>query len=197
MNDFKLDLAYSLEERDNEIFDNFYRRLFPTLINIRFISDLAVQKQGIDKILILKDGREITVDEKKRRKDYGDILLELWSVTEAGKLGWLYTCQAEYVVYAIMPSRKAYLLPVILLKRAWYNHENEWKLSYPIKLAPNPWRNPIYHTTNIHIPPKILLGAISQEMEHHIEKARAQSLIVPNRGRQRHFNYQLALPILG
>ena len=89
MNNFKADLQYSLEERENEMFDNFYYRIFPNIAEIKFCEDMETQRKGIDKIIIFKNGNSFTIDEKKRRVDYGDILLELWSVYEKRKRGWL------------------------------------------------------------------------------------------------------------
>lgn len=164
-NDFQFDLQYSLEERDNKFFDDFYYRNFPSLIFIEFINDIERQRKGIDKILHFKSGRTVTIDEKKRRTDYGDILLEIWSVLERKIRGWLYTCQAEYLVYAIMPSLKAYILPTILLKRAWLTNQYDWLLKYPEAKA----ENDTYITLSICIPPDILLNAILAEMERNLK----------------------------
>ncbi|AEG14712.1 hypothetical protein Desku_1125 [Desulfofundulus kuznetsovii DSM 6115] len=165
--DFQTDLAYSLEERENEMFDAFYYRAFPGLQRIELVTDIATQRKGIDKILTFSNGQRVTVDEKKRRTDYGDILLELWSVwaPEKGvaKLGWLYTAQCDYIVYAIMPRNIAYVLPTLLLRAAWATHKGEWLKKYP---ELKPARNKGYVTRNIAIPADILLNAIYREMRN-------------------------------
>lgn len=163
-NDFHVDLAYSLEKQDDTMLDSFYRRIFLGLNRIEFMSDLDVQRTGVDKRLHFQSGKVVTIDEKKRRNDYGDILLELWSVLEQNKRGWLYKCQCDYIVYAVMPSHKVYLLPSLLLKRAWLDHEIEWGLLYPVKDA----KNTGYTTRNIAIPTEILLQAISAEMQQEL-----------------------------
>ena len=160
-NDFGLDLEYSLEERENELFDSFYYRVFPGLNNIHLVKDMETQKKGIDKILYFKSGYVVTVDEKKRRKDYGDILLELWSVWERKKRGWLYTCKCDYIVYAIMPSKKVYLLPTLLLKKAWIENQAEWITTYEEITA----YNREYVTKSIAIPIGILLEQISTQIK--------------------------------
>lgn len=160
MNNFKVDLEYSLEERENEIFDNFYYRVFPGIKNIHFAEDMKTQRKGIDKVIIFKSGNFFTIDEKKRRKDYGDILLELWSVNDK-KRGWLYTTQCDYIVYAIMPTKKIYLLPTILLKMAWKENQKEWENKYKKLKA----QNENYITTSIAIPTQILLQAISKQIQ--------------------------------
>lgn len=159
-NDFKTDLEYSLEENECELLDSFYHKMFPGLRDIEIVKDLERQKKGIDKVLTLNRGQQLTIDEKKRRENYGDILLELWSVWEERKRGWLYTCQCDYIVYAIMPTYRVYLLPTLLLKRAWLTNSNEWLMKFPEVDA----ENRSYTTKSIAIPPDILLPAILKEM---------------------------------
>jgi hypothetical protein len=174
-NDFKPDLEYSLEERDNDLFDNFYKRIFPGISKIEFCEDLKIQKTGVDKIIHFTKGNKFTIDEKKRREDYGDIALELWSKGNKNnngdyvgeKRGWLYYSVCDYIVYAVMPSLKVYLLPTILLKRVWYINQKEWRKKYLTKLARNPRDKKLpleYYTQNICIPTTILINAISGEM---------------------------------
>ncbi|NLJ80250.1 MAG: hypothetical protein GX335_04420 [Firmicutes bacterium] len=158
--DFQLDLEYSLNERENEMFDRFYYRAFPGLARVEFVEDMERQRKGIDKVLHFKSGYKISIDEKKRRKDYGDILLELWSVWEQRKRGWLYTCKCDYIVYAVMPARKLYLLPTLLLKRAWIKNRKLWSKSYPGVVA----QNKGYITKSIAIPTSVLLRGISEQM---------------------------------
>lgn len=160
INYFDKDLEYSLEQRECEMFDTFYHRIFPDLVDIELVTDKALQKKGIDKILHLSNGQKIAVDEKKRRSDYGDILIELWSVYEHKVRGWLFTSHCHYIVYAIMPTKKAYLLPTILLRQAWRHNELSWRKEYPEIKA----HNPNYTTISIAIPPNVLLPAIQREM---------------------------------
>ncbi|MBT9167757.1 MAG: hypothetical protein DDT19_01097 [Syntrophomonadaceae bacterium] len=163
-NDFSRDLQYSLDQRECEWFDSFYYRIFPGLDRIELVEDMARQKQGVDKILHFKSGYKVTIDEKKRREDYGDIALETWSIWENRKRGWLYYCKCDYVVYAIMPAQIAYLLPVLLLKRAWHEHGKVWLQKYKEFSSYNPG----YTTKNIAVPVDVLLGAIAAEMKHKV-----------------------------
>lgn len=163
-NDFQTDLEYSLLARENELFDLFYWRVFPGLARIELVEDRKLQRQGIDKLLHMDNGQRITIDEKKRRTDYGDILLELWSVFEEGKKGWLFTSYCHYLVYAIMPTQKVYLLPMALLRLAWEHNKVEWEQHYRRIEA----HNVNYKTISIPIPPSILLLAISKEMSHQL-----------------------------
>ncbi len=167
MNYFQSDLEYSLNERENEIFDKFYYRIFKNLKEIKIVNDINMQKDGIDKILIFENGKELLIDEKKRRKDYGDILLEEWSDFEKKKVGWLGDSNKEtdYIVYAIMPSKKVFLFPFKLLQMAWINNYKKWRLIYKRRFA----QNIGYRTSNLEIPTNIVMDAIKQEMTHCLE----------------------------
>src|SRR3990167_11227785 len=101
MNDFQTDLEYSLESGEDILFDNFYKRIFGnSLERIELVTDLKLQYKGIDKILHFTSGKTITIDEKKRLKDYGDILIEIWSNTEKRTLGWVFKPYTDYIIYA-------------------------------------------------------------------------------------------------
>ncbi len=161
--DFSVDLAYSLEERDNEMFDGLYSRIFPGLAHVELVTDISKQRLGIDKILHFSSGFQITIDEKKRRTDYGDIALELRHEYDSGLSGrgWLLKCQCDYIVYAIIPIKRAYFLPALLLKKAWWTNKQEWTQKYKKISSPNNG----YKTISLPVPTSILLEAISKEME--------------------------------
>ena len=159
---FQMELAYSLEERGNEMFDKFYFRVFPHLKSIELVKDINLQKLGIDKILIFESNKRIFIDEKKRRKDYGDILLEEYSDFDNKKIGWLSRSKfTDYIVYALMDTKKIYLLPFQLLQLAWISNYGKWLNEYGRKFS----NNENYRTSNIPIPTEILLESIKQEMK--------------------------------
>jgi hypothetical protein len=165
VNNFYTDLEYSLEERENELFDNFYFRVIPNLERVEIINDLSLQKEGIDKKLILKNGKIILIDEKKRRKNYGDILLEEYSDYDKKKVGWIgLNKQTDYIIYAIMPSKKVYLIPFLLLQKAWKSNYHNWMRIYGRKFAPNKY----YVTSNIPVPVNVLIEALSKEMNEQL-----------------------------
>ena len=51
----------------DEDINDFYFHYFPTLAKIRIVKNLELQKQGIDKILVLKSGKKIYIDENNVR----------------------------------------------------------------------------------------------------------------------------------
>lgn len=161
MNEFNTDLKYSLDSRDLAGLDKFYFQVFPHLKSIELVENLEEQKKGIDKKLHFECGKILLIDEKKRRKDYGDILLEEYSNFESKKVGWLsrdkYT---DYIVYVIQETMTIYLLPFLLLQLAWRNNYKNWLEKYGRKFADNKY----YRTSNIPIPIDILLEAIKNEI---------------------------------
>jgi hypothetical protein len=161
MNNFDPDLLYSIEENDSEKLDELYRSAFPHLLKIEVVTDIVLQKKGIDKILHLTCGKRLFIDEKKRRKDYGDILLEEYSDFDRKKVGWLGRDKhTDYIVYAIISSQKAYFLPFVLLQKTWISNYKNWLIEYGRKFAENKG----YRTSNIPVPVDVLLKAMGDEM---------------------------------
>jgi hypothetical protein len=150
-----------MECREDSQLDAFYKRAFPLADRIEFCGDIGMQMLGVDKIIHFSNGRVVTVDEKKRRKYYGDILLELRKNMEQNKPGWLFYSNCDYIVYAVICAKKIYLLPVQLLQMAWKSNRSTWESSYKKVFAMNDG----YLTENIPIPTRELLSAISKEME--------------------------------
>ena len=162
MNDFDIDLQYSIEARDNQDLDNFYKSIFPDLKEIEFVEDLELQKKGIDKILHFNNGKSVLIDEKKRRKDYGDILLEEYSNYEEKTWGWLgREKHTDYLIYYVVPANKIYIFPFLILQLTWLRNYNNWLEQYGRKFAIN--KN--YKTSNIPVPTEILLKELTITIE--------------------------------
>lgn len=159
MNNFNTDLLYSLESNFDKTINEAYYHAFPHLVKINEVEDKERQMLGIDKELVFKNGNTVYVDEKKRRTDYGDILLEEYSNFETKRVGWLgkdkYT---DYVVYVIMPSKKVYFLPFLLLQKVWLENYHEWLIKYGRKFADNG----TYKTSSIPVPTEELLSNLKE-----------------------------------
>jgi hypothetical protein len=92
---------------------------------------------------MFKNGNQLMIDEKKRDKDWGDFLCEIWSVGEivAGmyegkKVGWTLdeNKRCHYVAYAIVPAKTCHLLPFDLLRLTAKVNLQRWmsrKGAYP------------------------------------------------------------------
>ena len=165
LNNFDVDLKYSLATNDDMEINDSYFRIFCDLKKVDLVNDPLLQKQGIDKILIFKNGKEVWIDEKKRRKDYGDILLEEYSDFDQKKVGWLSKeKKTDYIAYVIWKPRKLYLLPFKLLQLAWRENYKEWLKHYGRKFA----QNKGYRTSNIPVPAETLLSAIKDQIKQEL-----------------------------
>ncbi len=138
---FSKQLEYSVTLSDEPSWVAFYQGIFPNMISAQRIDqDGPLQRQGVDRIITLDSGKQILIDEKKRTKDYGDLLLEALSVCtfdwetkqvdfeKMTKPGWAVdpakTC--DYIAYAIPSSGKCFLLPYSLLRETCNTFFKEW-----------------------------------------------------------------------
>jgi len=158
MNDFRKDLEFSHSAEDSEIWGKIYTKAFPSLQSFTSTrQDGELQRYGIDRTIVLKSGKAIYIDEKVRRKDYGDILLEYVSNDIKKTPGW---CEkplfCDFIAYAILISKICYLLPVEPLQTAWSRNKEVWLNEYGVKLA----KNIGYTTLNCPLPVNILFKEI-------------------------------------
>lgn len=117
------------------------------------------QRQGIDRVIHLSNGKTLYVDEKKREKDYGDILLEYISVDRTGAPGWMEKdLSIDYLAYAVMPCHRCYLFPWLMLRRAWLHYREQWIGKYETRVA----KNSSYNTLSVAVPTAVLRSAVSQ-----------------------------------
>lgn len=128
IHDFQESLAYSHTQADRPWWDAVYRNAFPRfkqMVDMR--EDGPVQRAGIDRYVHLRGGKILSVDEKVRRKDWDDILLERWSDVDRQIPGWVQKpLLCDYIAYAFAPSGRCYLLPVPQVQRAWRLHGERW-----------------------------------------------------------------------
>ncbi len=162
IHDFDESLRLSHEAADAPFWLDVYRQAFPGLqaaVNVR--DDGWAQRGGIDRVLTLKSGKTLNVDEKVRAKDYPDILLERWSDRARRKPGWMQKDLAcDFIAYAFLPSQRCYLLPFPTLRRAWLKNGREWIEKYPHV----PAQNRTYVTESIAVPIDVLMAALQDAM---------------------------------
>ena len=159
LNKFDNDLAWSEKASDASFWQRIYERAFPSMVaQMPCPGDTESQRRGIDRLLLLSNGREVRIDEKKRRAEYDDILIEYVSNSTTGAPGWIEKDLAiDYVAYAFFQSKRCYLLDWLLLKRAWQKHGSQWKHYHQNIKA----RNQGYNTWSVAVPTENLLDAIS------------------------------------
>lgn len=163
IHDFQEQLEYSAELSDESSWVEFYRRLWPDMIAaVRIDKNSQFQKWGVDRQILLPNGKQFTVDEKKRKRDYGDLLLEEWSVCDfdydqkkvvyGKKVGWALDAEkrCDFVAYAIPPAGKCYLLPFELTRQTCVVNFTQWKQNP--QWYPKPAINKSYTTVSIAVP---------------------------------------------
>jgi len=124
IHNFQDQLEYSAKLSDEASWVSFYKRLWPDMIAaVRIDKNSQFQKWGIDREILLPNGKRFSIDEKKRKLDYGDLLLEEWSVADfdyenrkvirGKKIGWALDPEkrCDFVAYAVQSSGKCFLLP--------------------------------------------------------------------------------------
>jgi len=162
LHDFQRSLALSNSYADAPWWIEMYRRAFPSLqsaVSVR--SDGWAQRGGIDRVLTLGCGRTVTIDEKIRLQEWPDILLEQWSDEERRVPGWVQKPLAcDVIAYAFAQSERCYLLPTMLLQRAWRLNGRQWIDRFGQRRA----RNVGYVSTSVPVPIATLMAAISDAM---------------------------------
>jgi hypothetical protein len=165
IHNFNDSLAKSHAQEDAPWWESVYRKAFPTFLAMHSVrNDGWAQRGGIDRIIILASGKNFTVDEKVRSKDYDDILLEFWSDEQHSKPGWIAQDLAcDFIAYAFVPSQRCYLLPFQQLRRAWLENRYEWVKSYKRVHAEN-FNSYHYTTVSVPVPIPVLLKSICNAM---------------------------------
>ncbi len=166
---FDESLEKSQAQADAPWWEHVYRQAFPGFHSMQCIrKDGWAQRGGIDRIVSLKSGRQVTVDEKVREEDWPDILLERWSDRDRKVPGWIQKDLAcEYIAYAFIPTRRCYLLPFLNLRKAWITHGRDWcrlaeSKSDGFKIVNADNGN--YWTESVAVPTEVLLAAINGSM---------------------------------
>lgn len=162
--DFTECLEQSHQCEDAPYWIEIYQNAFPNLqAAISHRKDGQHQRNGIDRSLILDNGKQLFVDEKARFGKYGayrgDILLEYVSNNVTGALGWVEKpLLADYIAVAFTVSGHAFLLPVPQMQAAWQKHKDEWVSKYSVP----PAQNRSYQTLNCCVPTSELYAAIGK-----------------------------------
>lgn len=158
--DFQTSLAYSKKFEDAPWWGDVYRRAFPSLASMVPVrEDGWAQRAGIDRVITLKSGKVIKIDEKVRSKDYPDFLLERWSDERRQIPGWIQKpLDCDFIAYAFVQCGLCYLLPTLLLQQAWRGFGRKWVEEYPPIRA----QNNGYITLSVAVPRGVVLDAIRE-----------------------------------
>lgn len=140
MSVFHDDLAFSHSLSNEPWWETVYRRAFfdfKVMVDLR--ADGWHQRAGRDRAIVLSTGRTLYVDEKGRRDDWPDVLVEIWSeypkvakqaaypATRGSVNGWSRKpLDCDYLAYAIVPARTCYLFPFLGVRAAVVKHGQRW-----------------------------------------------------------------------
>ena len=158
VHNFDEDLAFSEQASCEPFWDAIYRKAFPDLLSHMLCSGKSkAQELGIDRLILLSNGFTLKVEEKKRRKAYPDIAFEHTANDRTKAPGWIEKDLAiNYLAYAFLPIKTAYLFDWQMLKRAWREFGAVWKRDYPEIIA----QNPNYKTISVAVPISTVQSAV-------------------------------------
>lgn len=159
--DFHRDLAFSLDPKWRTFWFEVYERGIPGFETMEGITDLGQQRLGVDRLLRLKNGKSLTVDEKLRRVYYPDILLEIWSDNRRGVPGWIQKeLYCDFIGYGFPGIGLGYLFPFHQLQGAFQAHSDEWVGKYGTTQS----KNSRYTTESVAVPTAVLFEALDGAM---------------------------------
>lgn len=126
--DFSESLAYSHAQADAPWWRQVYQTAFPDIVSAECVRrDGWAQRGGIDRVIVRACGKTHYVDEKVRKRDSQDILLEYLSDQARRRPGWVEKDLAcDFIAYAFVPSQRCFLLPFETLRRAWRMNGSLW-----------------------------------------------------------------------
>jgi len=158
VNNFNEDLKFSEQAGHEDFWQVIYKKAFPDIVFAQICTGkCAGQYLGIDRVIQLKSGKTLYIDEKKRRTEYNDIALEFISNDQTNTRGWIEKdLLIDYLAYAFISSKRCYLFPWHLLIRAWNHYKADWHKKYRLIEA----QNPGYKTLSRAIPINILLSSV-------------------------------------
>lgn len=185
MNEFRTNLASSKRCSALPFWREVYSSAFPDMVEMRLVEDLTKQRLGVDREIVLRNGKVLDVDEKVRWKDYGDIALEVnhehvavdtpcssslvrASDSPRDAAGWAFlSLRTDFLAYAILPRYEAWLFPFQSLQRALEQNIDDWMTRALAKRDGFQWKgapNPTWITWNLIVPRLLLLDAVRDAM---------------------------------
>lgn len=182
--DFVTDLEWSYSVAGMPFWIEVYKKAFPGFVAAHIpTGDGWHQRAGRDRIIVMDDSTTVTVDEKGRRDEWPDILIELFSDRDRRIPGWGNPDKrlgCDYIGYAFVSTQTCHLLPYRELRRVMKNGVGgEWWREARDKERANKKggihfvdaRNPRdtskplrYYTRSIAVPTRLLLAEIVKSL---------------------------------
>lgn len=133
---------FSDEKAYKEIYCNFYSDQIVTIINAQLEMGNH-QYMGIDRVIVLKDGSIIRVEEKTRwnvrpeeKNNFGanlEICLEYGSRNTSGRMdkGWIEKeLHVDMILFYYKNVGRAFYYPFKMLQRVWFKNKEAWLQKY-------------------------------------------------------------------
>lgn len=170
VHDFAERLEWSQSLSDEAAWVHFYRRIWPDAVAIvRADAHSQWQAWGVDRWIVLPNGRQILVDEKKRATTYDDVLLEEVSQHYGtghprNKVGWAMdpNKRVDFIAYALPSRARCYLMPFELLRVTYATNRGLWHRE--AQWYPKVSMNKGYQTINCAVPWSVLKAAMCEQM---------------------------------
>ena len=168
--DFQDDLKQADKRADEPFWEKVYKGFFPTFASMEKVPKSDPQQRlGIDRIITLRNGSVIYVEEKRRSEDYSDFVLEIWSNEGKALKGWTRRdlC-CDYLAYAIIPSQTCYMLPWSALQLACRQNWAQWLDDYPQRFrrqSEDRDSGDIWTSVAFPVPRSVVLQAMTEAMQ--------------------------------
>ena len=150
------DESLQMSENHEKKLLEYYKQKFPDMSCIMKTAseNSQVQRLGVDRIVVLKNGNTIKVDEKIRGKFRKDILLEFVKNDNTNARGWIEEeLQCDYILYCFtIDQERGFFLPFHELQNAWIRNKEKWIKKYGVIRG----KNQNYNSLNCAVPTRIL-----------------------------------------
>jgi len=154
MNVHEFDASRAIERKWAPVLDRVLRENYTNLE----VATLADEWRGFDRFVVDDAGQRVGLEYKfdERWQQTGNAFIEIVSNSETGRLGWLHTCQARWLLYFLTPTT----VLVFRMDRLRCVGR-QWQQAYPVRPAINAG----YCTLGICVPVGVAQGAAESVSE--------------------------------
>ena len=179
--DWVRDLAHENAEAGAPWWPLVYRALWPSFQSLEIAPrGSEAQRAGIDRVVRFPDGRRVTIQEKTRRLDRPDLLIEVRHVAADGRTwpGWIEHTSADCLVYVVKASGVVRVWDMPALRRLWAINRARWLRTCRTFEA----HNQGYRTFNVAVPLAALPPARTVRLDPRVFRGRCASCGKPGAG---------------
>jgi hypothetical protein len=173
-NNFDEQLEISKGIRGDSDLDTIKRHILGAQ-SVNAVSNVELDKKGVDFVVTLRNGAELYIDLKSRetgaskywKNNEPELALEVFSVVETKTAGWTLdeAKVTDYIYYTFADIKTFYLIPFQLLRIAFRRNFTQWQNTYKIKQQKSHSNGRLWTSSAIFVPASIVLDAVKAEME--------------------------------